>query len=487
MSDEHAKLVKNAASCATPYKERVFMIQQILNKNLLQDLTVALQQEVATPHEERRSTEATPMDDLNANDQARLMEALEAARTELASPSDATSAELRTEAVTSVHDTKGYMASCPEVSNLQSAAEQYFQERRPEVVEPMQTDDRRGEAPPLAGARLTILPEYLNERRLFGKFEQTDLRWIGSWFSEGMRKFRGRRPFVTRPVRKDPIPLPNENVRLVVVGDWGSGIPRALKVSALMRREIDATEVAGWQKHVIHLGDVYYSGWKYEYRDRFLKFWPVKPEEKDMIGSFNLNGNHDMYSGGWDYFDFALADDRFARWQGISSLFTLANAKWQLFGLDTAYRDADLSGDQPEWIVSAALPGRKSILLSHHQYSSSFETPAYKVVEAMYPVLQKLEVAGWFWGHEHRCMTFANLPGIRYPACIGHGGVPVYQTHDADGPVPPPGQWEYRDYVDGGAELWAKFGFVTLDFYGNKVEVRYINEDGEVHRTNTIE
>jgi hypothetical protein len=254
-----------------------------------------------------------------------------------------------------------------------------------------------------------------------------------------------------------------------------------------MRRELDDPAFSTWQRHVIHLGDVYYSGWKYEYRDRFLKYWPVKPEEKDSIGSFNLNGNHDMYSGGWDFYDYALADERFKRWQGLSSLFTLANCKWQIFGLDTSYSDADLADGQPAWIRSAALPGRKTIFLSHHQYSSSFENPADKVVAEMTPILKDLNVAAWLWGHEHRCMTFQNVPGIRYPACIGHGGVPVYQTHDAGGPIPAPGLWEYRDYVDGGPELWAKFGFVTVDFYGDKAIVRYINEDGNVHRTDTIQ
>jgi hypothetical protein len=462
------------------------MIQQMLNKNLLQDLTEALQREVTWPVADRRSLAATPMDDFNAGQQADLAQALKVAQRELANSAPASSDERRGEAELSIQDAKAYMARSPEVSNLQSAAEAYFLGKRSEVIKQSSPNDRRGGATSLGGLELSILPEYLADRRVFGAFEQTDLRWIGSLLSEGLGKFRGRRPFVPRPVRKEPIPLPNENLRLVVVGDWGSGIPRAQKIGALMRRELDAPGYNGWQRHVIHLGDVYYSGWKYEYQDRFLKFWPVKPEEKDTIGSFNLNGNHDMYSGGWDYFDFALADERFAAWQGTSSLFSLANSRWQLFGLDTSYSDAALAGDQPIWLAQAALPGRKSMLLSHHQFCSSFETASVGVIEAMTPVLAKLDVAAWLWGHEHRCMTFRDVTGIRYPACLGHGGVPVYQTHDSNGPLPAPGLWEYRDYVDGGLELWAKFGFVTLDFYGDKIEVRYINEDGVVHRSDTI-
>ena len=32
--------------------------------------------------------------------------------------------------------------------------------------------------------------------------------------------------------------------------------------------------------------------------------------------SWALNGNHDMYSGGWGYFDHLLADERFSRQRG---------------------------------------------------------------------------------------------------------------------------------------------------------------------------
>jgi len=457
------------------------VIQQILNRNLLFDLANSIDNETTVF---RRSSASTPMDSFAPNDRDELRNAIVVAKQELSVSSSP--ANRRGSNDLSLQDANAYMARSPEVSNLQSAAEFYYQTKKPQLIKANTSNGRRGGAGTLAGSELSIFPEYLSNRRLFGKFEQTDVRWIGSLLAEGIRKFRGRRPFVARPIRETAIPLPDENLRIVVVGDWGSGIPRAQKIGTLMRRELDSAEAAGWQKHVIHLGDVYYSGWEYEYRDRFLKYWPVKLEEKDSIGSFNLNGNHDMYSGGWAYFDFALADPRFAAWQGMSSLFTLANNKWQLFGLDTSHTDAALAGDQPTWLQEAALPGRKAILMSHHQFSSSFETPATAVVEAIKPVLSKLEVAAWLWGHEHRCMTFQDVPGIRYPACIGHGGVPVYQTHDIGGPLPSPGAWEYRDYVDGGLELWAKFGFATLDFYGDTIKIRYINEDGDIHRTETI-
>jgi hypothetical protein len=232
---------------------------------------------------------------------------------------------------------------------------------------------------------------------------------------------------------------------------------------------------------------VYYSGWKHEYRDRLLKDWPVLNSEKDKIGSFNLNGNHDMYSGGHNYYEYALNDDRFKARQSKSSLFQLANNKWQIFGLDTAWKDATIEDNQSSWVLSAAKRDKKTILLSHHQYCSSYERAPAGVVDASGDMLRKLDVAAWLWGHEHRCMTFKGVPGIRFSMCLGHAGVPVYQTHGTTDPIPAPGTWEYRDYIDGGLELWAKFGFVTLDFHAGTIAVRYLNEDGGEDRKDTIQ
>ena len=51
----------------------------------------------------------------------------------------------------------------------------------------------------------------------------------------------------------------------------------------------------------IHLGDVYYTGEKEEYTDYFFPDWPL--DNHPEHGTFLLNANHEMYSGGYDYFD----------------------------------------------------------------------------------------------------------------------------------------------------------------------------------------
>jgi hypothetical protein len=109
-----------------------------------------------------------------------------------------------------------------------------------------------------------------------------------------------------------------DDARVVVVGDWGSGDPRARLIAEMMAHEVEAAEAAGRPVHVIHLGEVYHSGLTREYEENVPadSWWPVKlaQAQTGSIKSWALPGNHDMYSGGGPYFKTMLGDDRF-RWQ----------------------------------------------------------------------------------------------------------------------------------------------------------------------------
>jgi hypothetical protein len=175
-------------------------------------------------------------------------------------------------------------------------------------------------------------------------FETTDPRWgISFLAAKALAAARGQRPFPAAP--PPSISMANR-ARLLLVGDWGSGIQRAQKVAACMARELDAARDR--ERHVVHLGDVYYSGFESEYRRRFLPFWPVKESEAAAIGSFCLNANHDMFTGGHAYFDFLLKEPRFA-WHGGASYFSLENDRWQILGLDTGYDPQDYRGSKRNW------------------------------------------------------------------------------------------------------------------------------------------
>jgi hypothetical protein len=271
---------------------------------------------------------------------------------------------------------------------------------------------------------------------------------------------------------------------VVLLADWGTGVPRAQDVANSARRFVEEADRLGRDVHVIHLGDVYYSGYKFEYDAHFLKYWPVHPGEADKFPSYCLNGNHDMYSGGHDYFDYLLAEPRFRRQQQCS-FFGLQNDFWQILALDTAYVDAQLRDPQPQWVSDTrnGAPHKKGILLTHHQPFSSFENIPGDILKALSPVLEKELILAWWWGHEHRCVLYEPRADVRYGRCIGYGGVPIV----ADNKPNPPGViYRYRDFVPGISPPFARFGFAVMDFNHDQLHVRYLRENGVPHREEDI-
>ena len=87
---------------------------------------------------------------------------------------------------------------------------------------------------------------------------------------------RGNHPFNPRPAEY----AISDSARLVVVGDWGTGLPRARAVASYMAEEVADALARGREAHVIHLGDVYYSGVPSEIRQHVLACWPVTPEQQ---------------------------------------------------------------------------------------------------------------------------------------------------------------------------------------------------------------
>jgi hypothetical protein len=311
---------------------------------------------------------------------------------------------------------------------------------------------------------------------------------VSSWFAMGVRKFKKRRPF---PVEAPPPTRLSENARIVLVGDWGSGVPRAQKVAAQMGVSIAQAREQGRECHVIHLGDVYYSGFEYEYRNRFLDYWPVKEGEADRIGSWCLNGNHDMYAGGHAYYDFLLKERRFNHWQGQLSTFHLQNDTWQILGLDTAWDDNGLKDPQAEWVRHRLESDqrRKVMFLSHHQLFSAHEQKS----EVGAVLTKKLgahftnpRVRAWFWGHEHRCDVYQEHMGLAHAACIGHGGIPYYMNLPEEEAPRPPSKYEYRAAIDRGPEHWGYMGYTVLDFDRDSIQATYIDENGIPHYNDVI-
>jgi hypothetical protein len=261
---------------------------------------------------------------------------------------------------------------------------------------------------------------------------------------------------------------------------------------------------------LMHLGDVYYSGTKKEVEDRFLKIWPTE------VGTLNraLNGNHEMYSGGFGYFQLMLPP-----FQQASSYFALHNDNWVLIGLDTAYVDHDMDTTQVAWlnVVLSELEAkkkRKVVLFSHHQPFSRLDHKGQgpKLQKALAHLFDDQVITAWYFGHEHQCIIYDQHPEWLFHArCLGHGGIPEARKSSVkEAPADPknPGgagcTWRRLEAntdapgciaLDGpnmdmkkksDQDKFSPHGFMTLEFKGDSLIERVVSSDNTVIFTNTI-
>jgi hypothetical protein len=198
-----------------------------------------------------------------------------------------------------------------------------------------------------------------------------------------------------------------------------------------------------------------------------------------------MNGTHDMYSGGHDYFDYLLAEKRFRR-QQQHSCFGLQNDFWQILALDTAYENGKLSAPQAQWVFAtrSGAPHKRGLLLSHQEPFSTFEDAPADILNALKPVTDQRLILGWWWGHEHRCLLYEPRPEVTYGRCIGNGGVPVFPQKLAKAPG-----IDYRAeaVVAGSNPPVLRFGFAVMDFEADKLHVRYLGENGTPQAEERIE
>jgi calcineurin-like phosphoesterase family protein len=464
------------------------VIAEVLNREFVLD---AMRQALADPDDPDDRREAPPAIQAEVSE-----DELAAARKSLAGALEReqkeTSGQTRTQpegderrgAGGASLDDAVFIARDKEISLFQSVLDDYFESQHENAIQTVDSDDRRGgegEVPPVTDRSLGLIDD---DRRLARSFEPTDILWVNCLFAMAVRKAEGKRKFNENSA---PTVKLEDSVRLVVVGDWGTGVPRAQRVAEQMNAVLDQGQRAGLDQHVIHLGDVYYSGWPDEYEKRCLKYWPVEPGDSHAIGSWSLNGNHDMYSGGDGYFDTLLADSRFER-QQRSSWFKLENGDWKILGLDTAYDDHDLRDPQADWVAREVDGSKRVLLLSHHQlFSTDPDKGGPKLEKKLKPVLDSGRVTSWFWGHEHRCVVYEQgHGGVGLPSCVGHGGVPIYATHSEGDRPKSPATYEYYARMGGSIEFWTLMGFAVIDLNGGTAAIRYIDENGKEHHKEAI-
>ena len=333
-----------------------------------------------------------------------------------------------------------------------------------------------------------------------GSFTPDDPDWY-VFIAEGVlgRLADGNVPFNETPAEYEDLA---DDARLVVVGDWGTALPRARDVAARMQEETREALAAGRQVHVIHLGDIYYSGLETEDQRRFLDLWPVTLQQAGAgVTCWSLNGNHDMYSGGFGYFRTVLGDPRFRHQRSPdgepTSFFRLRSPSWDFIGLDTSW-DTDvtsagqvavLQDPQGGYVAAtAAESARRLVLFSHHQLVSFYDKPdiGSTLPAKLAPVLNANRVTAWWWGHEHRAITYQAARGVRHPRCLGNGGVPVLPDPDPPSGGTPVITWHSTRTVREDGQHRTRFGFAVLDLQPDRIEAAYIDDDGHVAHTETI-
>ncbi len=215
----------------------------------------------------------------------------------------------------------------------------------------------------------------------------------------------------------------NADARIAVVSQLGTGVEGAARVmKQIAARKPDV---------LLHLGDIYYSGTPAEVDRYFLK--PLR-EHFDLSNTrcFSLCGNHDAYSGGSGYYETLLPE-----LSQPASYFCLRNHDWQFIALDTGLHDripgrgpTYLEQSEVEWLRDKLQTsgGRKTVLLSHHQLFSAYETIGDTYYNtSLYPqVAGPLEhVSLWLWGHEHQFAVYEEFdalkPGLARARSIGRG------------------------------------------------------------------
>ncbi len=330
------------------------------------------------------------------------------------------------------------------------------------------------------------------------------LTWIKDYFQS---RTGPKHPFLTYEGTGESGIYPMRNaqhtsdpIKLSIVADWATGTDESDRVARMMERSAP--------DYTIHLGDTYYVGNPQETIHNY--FEDVK-WARGSQGSFALCGNHEMYSQGHGYFDYLLpklgiTNGRDRKMLGQhASYFALRNDHWLILGLDTAYNSENHPFIQyfinakcafPDEVMSwlrgvvklAEETKRGIVILTHHQYHSSFEDEFMLPAEQLGELLGTTRPIVWIWGHEHRMAVYGKYQKgtgvLAYGRCIGHGGMPI-DLNIQPKPDPSENFVAYDDRQNLDLMSRAKLpkrplgfnGFCTMLLDGDEMEIEYKDID----------
>lgn len=321
--------------------------------------------------------------------------------------------------------------------------------------------------------------------------------WISKYLEYAFRRKHAFLSYQTAPQTSERgVYKMAPTCKLSVIGDWGTGTLESKTVMDLA--------MSYKPEYTIHLGDVYYVGDKDEIQEncegQSHGVYTGVTWRSGSMGSFAMNGNHEMYANGDAYFDnfigtlgIPASNDK----KQLASYFCLENESWRIIGIDTGYNstgipiltkipllnrigaiggDGKLEDQLIDWLRNTVKPVQRSlatIILSHHQYFSAFEGEYPKPAEQLLEFFAHQDVL-WLWGHEHRMAVYGKYApaGIAaYGRCIGHGGMPVELASPKSGAKAP---LQFYDGSVYNAKMNVGFnGFVNLTLDGNTATLDY--------------
>ncbi|MEW6233819.1 MAG: metallophosphoesterase [Candidatus Omnitrophota bacterium] len=248
-------------------------------------------------------------------------------------------------------------------------------------------------------------------------------------------------------------PSEAESFRLVLTGDSRSNPQVCAEIAEQIRQASPDL--------VIHTGDIVSDGLIYEnWKTQF--FDPMK----NLLNAFPflpVLGNHEKNTGFYyDYFDLP----------GNENNWTLDFGNLRLIGLDSDL-DGEAAAAMLQWLELELQKGGKkwtAVVFHHPLFSASPTRPVSDLRWTLQPLLQKYNVDLAVTGHDHFYLRtypvglIGNLPqkGVRH-ITTGGGGAPLYSN----------GETSYSAFRS------HSHHFVILDFDGDKIEGRAIDEKGK--------
>ena len=270
------------------------------------------------------------------------------------------------------------------------------------------------------------------------------------------------RPLVEGAAELTHFVLPEEDsISVLVVGDSGSGTRNQYNVGIQMERRCRKKI----PEAILHVGDLVYPfGVKSVEDEQWEKkvFKPYSGKCLDQVPIFPVLGNHD-YDG--DVASWLQMSERHPRWNYPSRHYSLEFPNIVTFyALDTQYPVNVREHGIPDF-AEADTPWK--IAYGHHPLTSQTASGGgHKGVGVRGYLLKKLlcnRVDAYLAGHTHS-LEFDHIDDCEMMHFIsGAGGADIYPVRD-----------------DITAEFArAEYGFLELEFFPEKMNVRFFNLEGE--------